>query len=345
MTRKFAPATLLAAALIFGFSAALAEEAVEVKAITDMLEGSGPVGLRLKANMAVDNAVITLRSSKGSEKFETGEIKSGEEKFIEIPQKVGKVRYQGKLSVSFSNGDEGEMPLSFELNVLNGLQIKILEETFDLEGRKFAVRATRPIKRIQYSVLADTGAEIDKGEKIYSGANEQETLTWGGKEGLTVIRIDVTVYDDKDVFSKMTLSPWQVNVEHEEVNFASGKDEIQAAERPKLDKVFKSIEEMVKKYGKLIHLNLYVVGYTDTVGKPDSNLDLSMRRARSIAKYFKQKGFKYSIYYQGFGEEVLEVKTPDETDEVKNRRALYILGGDYKPRGTQIPRQDWKLLE
>jgi hypothetical protein len=32
------------------------------------------------------------------------------------------------------------------------------------------------------------------------------------------------------------------------------------------------------------------------------------------------------LYYAGFGEDQLKVKTPDNTDEARNRRADYVIG-------------------
>ena len=48
------------------------------------------------------------------------------------------------------------------------------------------------------------------------------------------------------------------------------------------------------------------------------------------------------VAFQGFGETALRVQTPDETDEVKNRRADYILADDAPPtRGGGI---GWKRI-
>ena len=68
-----------------------------------------------------------------------------------------------------------------------------------------------------------------------------------------------------------------------------------------------------------------VIGYTDTVGVRVGNQLLSLNRAYEIAKYFRQHGVTVPIRYTGFGEDVLAVQTPDETDEVRNRRARYVL--------------------
>ena len=78
-------------------------------------------------------------------------------------------------------------------------------------------------------------------------------------------------------------------------------------------------------------LQLFVGGYTDTVGDIASNLQLSERRARAIASWFRAQGFERPIYYQGFGERGLTVQTADEVDEVQNRRAVYIAAAEPPP--------------
>ncbi len=68
-------------------------------------------------------------------------------------------------------------------------------------------------------------------------------------------------------------------------------------------------------------------------------------RAQAIASYFKRKGIKIPIFYQGFGEDVLWVKTDDNVDESRNRRALYLLGNQRPPISDMIPRSEWKRLQ
>lgn len=326
----------------------IAENPVELQIITNIVEGQGEAGLLLIANEAVKEAELRVLTPEGERDFRSGEIAKGGRKLIAIPQKAGRVSYSGRLIVTFENGETGETPLNFELNVLEGLKIAVNEELLDLSSRKAAFSASRPLSRVEYSILADTGDILDSGEIDYKNRERKPDdvylFSWGGADG-TVIRIDLTAYDLHNTYSKLELSPWFVDVEHEEVNFPTGSDRILPEEAPKLDRAYEHLREAIRKYGRLVRLNLYIVGYTDSVGKPDYNLKLSGKRARSIARYMKKKGFRFPIFYQGFGEEVLAVPTADETDELKNRRALYLLGGDYCPKGGQIPRSDWVQLQ
>jgi outer membrane protein OmpA-like peptidoglycan-associated protein len=135
-----------------------------------------------------------------------------------------------------------------------------------------------------------------------------------------------------------------VNIPHEEVNFPSGSAEIPASERKKLDSTVEKLLEAVERYGHLAAIRLYVLGHTDTVGSTDSNRELSLQRARSIAAYFRKHGARLPIFYEGFGEQAPLRVTKDETDEPANRRAEYIIAVD-DPALTNAPfAPQWRKL-
>jgi outer membrane protein OmpA-like peptidoglycan-associated protein len=100
----------------------------------------------------------------------------------------------------------------------------------------------------------------------------------------------------------------------------------------------------LKRFGGLVKLQLYIAGYTDTVGSRGSNHELSEKRARSIATWFKRRAVPVPILYQGFGEDALAVSTPNETKESRNRRALYVLSANAPATQKAIPRKNWKKL-
>ena len=59
---------------------------------------------------------------------------------------------------------------------------------------------------------------------------------------------------------------------------------------------------------------------------PDAdNLALSRSRARAIAAYFRQHGFRAPASFVGCGERQPRVRTADNVDEARNRRADYTL--------------------
>jgi outer membrane protein OmpA-like peptidoglycan-associated protein len=69
------------------------------------------------------------------------------------------------------------------------------------------------------------------------------------------------------------------------------------------------------------------------VGDPGSNRALSQNRAIAIAKWFKKNGIVVAVYARGFGEDMLKVATPDNTDEEQNRRADYNVS-ENSPTGS-----------
>ena len=81
------------------------------------------------------------------------------------------------------------------------------------------------------------------------------------------------------------------------------------------------------------------------MGAAKYNLGLSLKRAQSIAGWFRKNGLRIAIAFEGFGEQALRVATPDNTDEPRNRRVDYILSvEDPVLRATDF-RPVWKTLK
>jgi len=324
--------------------AARAEQPVELSLTTNVVEGQGQVGVTIIANVYLEKASLTVAGPFKSRTFGQGAMAPGDSVFVPLPQKPGTARYTGRFTVVFQGGEEASMPLDFSLTVLAGLKLSVQEGSYREDTHGFILVGSRPLTRVTYTVISDEGDTLEEGERLFDAPRTAQPVQWKASDK-TIIRIDITAFDTDNTFGKLTLSPWHVDVEHEEVNFPSGSADIGSGEAPKLDRAYDRIREYLVRYGSLVKMNLYIVGYTDTVGATAYNRDLSLRRARSIAAYMRGKGLDFPIYYQGFGEEVLAVPTADNTDELRNRRALYLLGGDYKPTGAQIPRADWKPLD
>jgi outer membrane protein OmpA-like peptidoglycan-associated protein len=104
------------------------------------------------------------------------------------------------------------------------------------------------------------------------------------------------------------------------------------------------IESVQARYGEHAEINLYVGGFTDTVGSAATNRALSQRRARAIAAWFRSAGFSAPVYYQGFGEDGLAVPSGDEVDEPANRRAAYIIAAQPPPISSTLPGDSWTAL-
>ena len=172
-------------------------------------------------------------------------------------------------------------------------------------------------------------------------------IKWPASE---VFMIKVRVEDEFGRFAEHKLVPWSVEIPHTEINFDSGKWDIKNDEAPKLDDAVAvafheliALDKVNKAVGAQLTPQLYIVGYTDTVGNAGKNQKLSNSRAKQIAEYFYDKGFWAEIYFAGMGERGLRVETGDSVDEVRNRRALYLIGVQRPAGGGQIPT-NWKKL-
>jgi len=230
------------------------------------------------------------------------------------------------------------MPLKFETDLLGPLELDLRREGVDLQARKVTFTISRPGKKVHVKVLMDTGKVIlDEDVPLHQeAANTPLTVSWPSAEG-RVMQIALTAYDVYGFYTGVEISPWRVDVPHEEVLFDTGKDDIRPDQRPKLDASLGAISEVLRKYGGLAPIQLFIAGHTDTVGPAESNRELSQKRARSIGLYYRKKGLRIPIRYEGFGEQALAVGTKDETDEPRNRRAEYILSiEDPVEKGTSI---------
>jgi len=78
------------------------------------------------------------------------------------------------------------------------------------------------------------------------------------------------------------------------------------------------LESIAKRPG----VEVSIIGHTDTMGRPDINETLGLRRAELIAKIIREQGLRADIALaiESHGERNQLVQTPDETAEPRNRR-------------------------
>jgi outer membrane protein OmpA-like peptidoglycan-associated protein len=233
---------------------------------------------------------------------------------------------------------QSELPLSFSVEIRSPLTFRVAVSDWDRDRRSLAVHPSRPLRAAEAVVIGVGGREIDRA----SGSGGEPVFQFSTPE--EVLQIVVTATDDAGLRSQLTLSPWFYAIPHEDVVFDSGSSVITGTEEPKLGRVWVHVEGVLAKYGSIVEIRLYVAGYTDTVGAAASNQALSVSRARAIAQWFVQRGFPGQVWYQGMGEHVPAVVTPDETPEVRNRRALYLLAADPPAPSRDLPAQDWVRL-
>ena len=320
-------------------------DAVRVSLQPKASVGKGLPALQVHIEEPIAGFELKLKRSDGQEVKVKGGGQPGVTRTLSLEQPEGRFHYEGELVVRFPNAEEASLPLSFDAELLGPLRMTLVPRDVDVPGRKLRFSLSRPASRVKVTVLMDTGKTAFDGEVPFDGAPAGKPLevTWPAAEG-KVLRISLKAFDTSEFYTGVDLFPWQVDIPHEEVNFASGRADVPAAERRKLDASHTLIADAVTRYGRFAELRLYILGHTDTVGDTDSNRKLSLERARSIAAYLRKRGLKLPIFYEGFGEQSPRVATQDETDEAANRRAEYILAIEPPAlASTPFPPQ-WRKL-
>ncbi len=321
-------------------------DAVDVQLSPKALKGKGLPQVIVRITEPVAGVRLVLKRGDGKTLEQRWGGKVGFTRTIDLDQPEGTAHWEGELTVNLPDATSASMPLAFDTELWGPLVMKLdKDKDVDVPGRKVTFTLSRPAAKAWVRVLMDTGALAFEGEVPFSGepAGTPLTITWPEAPG-QVMRVEVKGYDAGGFFTGVELSPWRVDIPHEEVNFDSGKAVVRPSEEAKLDASFALIADAVRKFGRLAELKLFVAGHTDTVGQSDKNLKLSRDRARAIAAAFRKRGLRISIAVEGFGEEALLVQTPDETDEPKNRRAEYIIsieepaakGTSFKPKWERL---------
>jgi outer membrane protein OmpA-like peptidoglycan-associated protein len=226
------------------------------------------------------------------------------------------------------------------------LDLTIDKSKVDLPGHHLELKASRDLARVTIKVVGDSGAALADESRDLGPlpAGTPLVVGWTPSSDEPVVRIEVFVYDTDDYYKGIAIIPWSVSIPHEEVNFKTASAVIEDPEKPKLEASFAKVAEAVAKHPE-IKVTLFIAGHTDTVGDAPSNLRLSRQRALAIARWFRQRGLRIGIAYEGFGESALLIKTADDVDEPRNRRADYILAVDeptfktsgYRPSWTRLP--------
>lgn len=98
--------------------------------------------------------------------------------------------------------------------------------------------------------------------------------------------------------------------------------------KPEADAELAKVADVIKEKGKNIVL---VTGYTDAIGKPDYNMQLSLKRADAVKSWFEKNGLEsYDFKIEGKGaEDPIAPNTLDGKDNPegrsKNRRVKIVI--------------------
>ncbi len=274
-----------------------------------------------------------------------GAMKRGQNKAFNLNQGVGEAHWEctGRAWYGAGPDDHFDLPMAFDAFLGPALSIEVPRPQIDKPRRRAVVKSNRSVARAHVTIVGVDGPAYDADVDVAENqAGEDVELRWEGPE--EILRLDITLFDKWGFNAFENISPWSLEIPHEDVEFDTAKHEIRADQAPRLDKAAGDIAKIVERYGKYVTVKLYLGGYTDTVGSREDNQGLSERRARGIAQALRQRGFKGPIYYQGFGEDGLCVATDEGVDMQANRRAVYLLASESPATGPNFPRSAWKPL-
>lgn len=303
-----------------------------------------PPTLVLEATDIIKSGTITLESSTArSQKVKVGRMNPGARK--EIPLKIKPGTHTFTVSIKATGvGDEVVEipPFTLEVTRVAPISFVVDADGVDMQSRTIPFKVNRPLDRLELTFKSTGGEDLGTHTQNFGGQYGALSAQWPALED--VGSISIKVIDVDEFWTSVLLEPWWIEIEHKDVNFDSGKFAINAGEEEqKLKDSIKEIREQMKIHAaRRAGMRLYVAGYTDTVGPSASNMKLSAQRACSISAWFQKNGVDMPVYYQGFGESVLKVKTEDNVDEARNRRAVYLLGNAAPPASSAIPRASWK---
>ncbi len=329
--------------LLLSAGAARAEQLIDVSLDDKVPPGTQPQ-MHLSLHADIKRLELDLRRDDGKRiQLHKTNVPRDSKRSFTLPQRKGRHRYRGTLAVELHGGQGGSMKLDFTAEVVASMGLVVRQRELDLEARRLVLRSRRPLARVDYTIIGESGQAIGRGTAQPEEPRSRLDLAWKQQPG-EVVKIHLLAHDSDGIHEGLDLFPWHWSVPHEEVVFETGKWAILPSEAPKLDHSYELIQQGLAKYGKLLPIKLYIAGHTDTVAAAAHNQRLSTKRALAIARYFRSKGFDRPIFYQGFGEHCPKVPTPDETDEPRNRRAEYVLAAEPPPIGCAAAGGRWKRL-
>jgi outer membrane protein OmpA-like peptidoglycan-associated protein len=310
---------------------------IDLRIDSQVATGKEPT-LTVVVNKDVESVTVDVSSGKARIKQTLGpQGQPGKLVFTLKQEGTGVLSWKGTLAVVFADGSSGEMPLAFQTERKSAkFKFSITKENLDLANNSLKLVSERSTKKVEIEIYTDEDDLLAASGRDYDPpvpAGQPVEVEWLPKKAGDVLRIHTTVYDEAGSFQSSDSFPYSITIPHEDVVFETGKSTIRAEQEPKLQAVVPEIEKALKRFGPAMKaagttVKLFVQGHTDTVGDPGSNRALSQARALAIAKWFRGHGVKVAVYARGFGEDLLKVETPDNTDEERNRRAEYDVGVD-----------------
>lgn len=325
---------------------AMAQSAVfDFNMKSKMQSDKGMPVLILRSREFIEGGKVTLERSDGKTfSHRIPKMRPGKELRIPFEQPKGTFKYKVTVEAKTQLDQTMTTTMETEATYVDPITLDVDRNNIHVGQGKLILKTNRPLSKVEIEVFDSDGAKFVSRTQEIGGRSGNVEIDWPATNS-DVGAIRLKAHDVDGFWAGVILEPFWVEIPHREVIFDNGKASWQPEEEPKLEETFQGVRDAMKKHSKHgLNMQLYIAGYTDTVGGNADNMKLSRARARAIARWFKKKGLRIDVYYQGFGESVLAKKTADNVPEPLNRRALYVLGNAPPPRSAQIPGGSWKKL-
>lgn len=306
--------------------------------------------LTFRPPMPLKDATVTLTSGK-TQVVKRERLLSDKKPYkLTFKPPAGSSEWVAEVRGKDAEGLEQSVSFNFTVLSAGALKAQVDLAASSLETGALFFDSNRPLTTVELEAFGDEGQRLwgdnlsfkEQGKDRYAARFEQRDEV--------PRRLELKVYDAYDSWFTVRLVRWYAEVPHEDVLFESGSAELRPSELPKMNAAITAVEEELNRFrramgdeGAAVDLQLYVGGYTDTVGDANDNLKLSQARARAIAQHFKRQGVPIPVFFAGFGERGLLIKTPDSADEARNRRAVYVVA-NAPPAGESFPSASWSPL-
>ena len=263
---------------------------------------------------------------------------------IRVPASDRTDEYRCAVSAKFA-GEPGSLAMDFEVPVVRPLDFTLVPGSYDVEGARLELELTAPAGHVEVKVRGDKGEILADTTVAFAGepAGTRLPVTWAQAAG-HVLTIDLKVFSEEGAWIGRQYIPWRVDYTVAGIHFASGSAVIPDQDLPVLSSFYDQIAETATRVSRWVAVELYIGGFTDTVGGDEDNRKLSDARAEALARYFMKRGLKVPVHVHGFGENGQVVKTADQVEEAANRRAQCVLSVGPPPTSDTLPPANWRRI-
>lgn len=295
------------------------------------------------ANLHALKIVVHDAQTGKDRRFQRASLNDGAEWIVRMPEP--KVPSDWRVDIQALYGEqELKGYYSFPVGPLPTLDFQMVESQFDGTRNEIVLVPNAAVREVRVLARNESGdTMLDMVRPVEGDAGDRVVVPF--HTASRVLNVDVLLTAESGATREYRFTPWSLQTEARGLNFATGSATIASSDLAVLDAVAEELRAAVERVGQYVDLQLYIAGYTDTVGRASANEALSRDRAHAIARHMRQRGITVPIMIQGFGESALAVATADNVDEPANRRAIFVLRSNPPPVNGHFPANQWRRIQ